>query len=152
MRAVASSIMDDSFSKNRARTLALREKGPSARKKVEVKKCILVVDDDQALRSLIQGLLEEEAYEVDTAIDGVDALERLDHQRNRYDVILLDLTMPRLNGLQFLQKVQEKDLTLLRSIIALSADEEALQQAACMEICNTLSKPFDLDVLLALVG
>jgi DNA-binding NtrC family response regulator len=123
----------------------------NARKKVEMRKRILVVDDDQALRSVIQELLEEEAHEVDTAIDGVDALDHLDHQRNVYDVILLDLTMPRLNGLQLLQKVQEQDPTLLRSIIALSADEKALQQAAYIGICNALKKPFDLEVLLALV-
>lgn len=60
--------------------------------------------------------------------------------------------MPRLNGLQFLQKIQEHDPTLLRSIITLSADEEALQQSTGMGIGNTLSKPFDPDVLLALVG
>src|ERR1700738_727737 len=104
-----------------------------------MRKRILVVDDDQALRSLIQELLEEEAYEVETAIDGLDALDHLDHQRNAYDVILLDGMMPRLNGLQFLQKVQEHEPTLLRSIIALSADEEALQQSACMGIGTTLS-------------
>ncbi|HET7640920.1 MAG TPA: response regulator, partial [Ktedonobacteraceae bacterium] len=87
----------------------------------ERRKRILVVNDDHELRSLIQALLEEEAYEVETAIDGVDAFEHLDHHWNAYDVILLDLTMPRLNGLQFLQKIQEHDPTLLRSIIALSA-------------------------------
>jgi len=91
-----------------------------------MRKRILVVDDDHEVRLCIQELLEEEAYEVETAIDGVDAFEHLDHQWNAYDVILLDLTMPRLNGLQFLQKIQEHDPTLLRSIIALSADEEAL--------------------------
>jgi CheY-like chemotaxis protein len=117
-----------------------------------MRKRIVVVDDDQALRSLIQELLEGEAYEVETAIDGLDALDHLDHQRNAYDVIVLDGMMPRLNGLQFLQKVQEHEPTLLRSIIALSADEETLQQSACMGIGTTLSKPFDPDVLLVLVG
>ena len=63
-------------------------------------------------------------------------------------MILLDLTMPYLNGLQFLQKVQEHDPTLFRSIIALSGDEEALQQAAYMGICSVQKKPFDLEVLL----
>ncbi|EFH85829.1 response regulator receiver protein [Ktedonobacter racemifer DSM 44963] len=133
------------------RDLAMREYGLYVRKAVGMRKRILVVDDDQVLRSLIQELLEEEAYEVDTAIDGVDALDRLDHQRNVYDVILLDLTMPRLNGLQFLQKVQAQDPTLLRSIIALSADKETLQQSACMGIGNTLKKPFDPEELLVLV-
>jgi CheY-like chemotaxis protein len=44
-----------------------------------MRKHILVDDDDQALRSLIQELLKEEAYEVDTAVDGVDALDQLYH-------------------------------------------------------------------------
>jgi CheY-like chemotaxis protein len=129
----------------------MREYGFSACKRVEMRKRILVVDDDRALRSLIQDLLEDESYEVDTAIDGVDALEQLDHPWNVYDVILLDLTMPRLNGLQFLQKVQAQGWPRLRSIIALSGDEEALQQAACIGIGNALKKPFDLEVLLALI-
>src|SRR5690242_4130703 len=118
--------MDDSFSENQRR-FAMREYRLNANKQVEMRKRILVVDDDKALRSLIQDLLEDESYEVDTAIDGLDALEQLDHQRNGYDVILLDLTMPRLNGLQFLQKVQSQGFPPLCSIIALSGDEEALQ-------------------------
>ncbi|EFH81706.1 response regulator [Ktedonobacter racemifer] len=113
-------------------------------------KRIVVVDDDQALR-LIQELLEDEAYAVDTAIDGLDALGQLDHQRNVYDMILLDLTMLRLNGLQFLHKVQEQDPALLHSIIAISVDEEALRQATGRGICGALKKPFDMEVLLALV-
>jgi CheY-like chemotaxis protein len=133
------------------RDLAMSENDSGGRKEVEMSKRIFVVDDNQVVRSLIQELLEEEAYEVDTAIDGGDALEQLNHQRNRYDVILLDLRMPRLGGLQALHKLQEQDSTLLRSIIALSGDEEALQQAACLGICDTLKKPFDLEALLALV-
>ena len=120
-------------------------------KEGEMRKRILVVDDDHELRSLMQELLEEEAYEVETAIDGLDAFDHLDYRRNVYDVILLDLMMPRLNGLQFLQKIQEHDPALLRAIIALSADEEALQQSAGMGIGTRLQKPFDPDVLLVLV-
>lgn len=116
-----------------------------------MKKRILVVDDDQTLRLVIQELLEDEAYEIDTAIDGLDALDQLDHQRNVYDVILLDLSMPRMDGLQVLQKIQQQGSSPLRSIIALSADEEALQQAVGSGIYNTLKKPFDLETLLALV-
>lgn len=130
----------------------MREYVLSARNQVEMRKRILVIDDDQALRSLFQEFLEDESYEVDTAIDGLDALEQLGHPWNVYDVILLDLTMPRLNGLQFLQKVQVQGFPCLCSIIALSGDEEALQQAACIGIGGTLKKPFDLEVLLALIG
>jgi DNA-binding NtrC family response regulator len=134
------------------RDLALRERGLSTRKQVEMRKRIFVVDDDQALRWLIQELLEDEGYEVETASNGTGAFDHLSHQYQRYDVILLDGTMLRLGGLQFLHKVQEQDASLLRSIIVLSTDEEALQQAVCLGIGATLKKPFELEALLALVG
>lgn len=143
--------MDTLFLENRKGDLAMSEHGSSSRKEVEVRKRIFIVDDDHVLRALIQELLEDEGYEVDTAVDGLEALEQLDRQRKVYDALLLDLMMPRLDGLQFLQKVQQRDLTPLRSIIALSGDEGALQQAASMGICNTLKKPFDLEVLLELI-
>ena len=111
---------------------------------------ILVVDDDRSMQWLLQELLEDEAYEVDLASDGLDALEKLDQQSGPYDVILLDLTMPRMDGLQFVQAMQQR-VEELPSIIALSGDEAALQQTARMGISNCLNKPFDLEVLLELV-
>jgi DNA-binding NtrC family response regulator len=121
------------------------------RKEEEMRKRILVIDDDRSVRWLLRELLEDEAYEVDLASDGLDALEKLDQQRSVYDVILLDLAMPRMHGLKFLQEMQQRALDVLPSIIALSGDEVALQEAARMGVGNCLNKPFDLDVLLALV-
>jgi DNA-binding NarL/FixJ family response regulator len=56
--------------------------------------------------------------------------------------------MPRLDGLQFLQKVQRHDSALLHSIIAFSGDDDAIHQAMHLGIRNILKKPFDLEVLL----
>ncbi|MBV9229387.1 MAG: response regulator [Chloroflexi bacterium] len=111
---------------------------------------ILVVDDDRSMQWFLQELLEDEAYEVDLASDGLDALEKLDQQSDPYDVILLDLTMPRMDGLQFVQAMKPR-VEVLPSIIALSGDETALQEVARMGISNCLDKPFDLEVLLELV-
>lgn len=61
------------------------------------------------------------------------------------------MTMPRMGGLQLLQAMQRQDLVGLSAIIALSSDVVALQQAIAMGICHALSKPFDLEALLALV-
>jgi CheY-like chemotaxis protein len=71
---------------------------------MEMRKRILVVDDDHELRSLIQELLEEESYKVETAIDGVDAFEHLDHQWNAYDVKLCRTFAPQ----NFWLKVRRK--------------------------------------------
>jgi PleD family two-component response regulator len=61
---------------------------------------ILVVDDDGHMRSLLQVVLENEGYIVDTASDGLIALDKLMHQQAMPAVILLDLHMPRMSGLQ----------------------------------------------------
>lgn len=64
---------------------------------------ILVVDDDAAIRDSLRVLLTEEGYGVETAVDGQDALERLDAMEPPC-LILLDLKMPRMDGWQFLAR------------------------------------------------
>ncbi len=117
-----------------------------------MKKRILVVDDDRDMLALLQDLLESEAYEVDTAHDGLLALEKLVHRRERYEVILLDLTMPRMNGLQLIQVLRQQEEACLRNIIVVSGNQDAMQQATWLGIRFYLAKPFDLETLLDLVS
>ncbi len=117
-----------------------------------MKKRILVVDDDRDMQALLQDLLESEAYEVDTAHDGLLALEKLVHRRERYEVILLDLTMPRMNGLQLIQVLRQQEEACLRNIIVVSGNQDAMQQATWLGIRFYLAKPFDLETLLDLVS
>ena len=117
-----------------------------------MKKRILVVDDDRDMLALLQDLLESEAYEVDTAHDGLIALEKLVHRRERYEVILLDLTMPRMNGLQLIQVLRQQEEACLRNIIVVSGNQDAMQQATWLGIRFYLAKPFDLETLLDLVS
>jgi CheY-like chemotaxis protein len=112
---------------------------------------ILVVDDDHNIRSMLQAFLEDEAYEVDTASDGLVAWEKLAHQREGYEAILLDLSMPRLGGLQLIRALQSQGERFWLPIIALSGDQGALQQAAEMGIHRALVKPFDLEAVLDLI-
>ena len=114
-------------------------------------KRILVVDDDQQMQSLLQDILEEEAYEVDIASDGSLALEHLALQPD-YQVILLDLCMPRMNGLQLLQALQRCPEASLPPIIVYSGDRNAIRQAVGMGISCILTKPFDLERLLMRVS
>ena len=67
---------------------------------------ILVVDDEEiVVRSCLRILGEETDYEVDSVQDGMDALRRIDE--NPYDVLILDIMMPRMDGLEVLQRVKE---------------------------------------------
>jgi CheY-like chemotaxis protein len=66
---------------------------------------ILVIDDDQTFRELITSGVDKDQYEVTTAGDGVQGLEQLD--KSKPDLILLDIMMPRMNGVEFLEKMKE---------------------------------------------
>ena len=67
---------------------------------------ILVVDDEPSMRRYLRTMLEIDSYQVETAESGSDALERLQHEPAP-DVVLLDLLMPELDGLQTLEKLRQ---------------------------------------------
>jgi CheY-like chemotaxis protein len=115
-------------------------------------KHILVVDDDIQMRSILQVVLEGEEYVVDTASDGLIALDKIMHQQAMPEVILMDLNMPRLNGLQLIEALRQREEVWLDSIIVISADREGLKQAHTLGIRRCLAKPFDLEMLLELVS
>jgi CheY-like chemotaxis protein len=115
-------------------------------------KHILVVDDDIQMRSILQVVLEGEEYVVDTASDGLIALDKIMHQQAMPEVILMDLNMPRLNGLQLIEVLRQREEVWLDSIIVISADREGLKQACTLGIRRCLAKPFDLEMLLELVS
>ena len=115
-------------------------------------KYILVVDDDAQMRSMLQQVLESEAYIVDTASDGRIALDKILHQPEMPDVILLDMTMPGMNGLQLIEALRQRKEACVEAIIAYSGSWDALEQARGLGIGRCLAKPFDLETLLELVS
>lgn len=104
-------------------------------------KKVLVVDDDQFLRELYEEVLKGEGYLVETAVDGDDGLSKL--QRGGYDLILLDLMMPKRDGLGVLtaltqQPPQEKNGPLL--LLTNLGYERVLQQALTIGASAFLNK------------
>jgi len=67
---------------------------------------ILVVEDDQFLRELYDELLKEEGYEIDLAPDGEEGLAKF--QKGGYDLVLLDIMLPKIDGLEILRRVKNK--------------------------------------------
>ena len=65
-----------------------------------MKKHILIVDDEQTIRELCKELLEEEGYEVTLAVDGQDALDKMDYEI--FDLFLIDMAMPRIGRKKFM--------------------------------------------------
>ncbi len=110
---------------------------------------ILVVDDDMLNRILLSTNLEEQGYNVATAEDGQQALDILAQQS--FDVVLLDLVMPELDGYQVLQTMKADSSLREIPVIIISALDEMESILRCIEMGATdyLPKPFDAGLLRA---
>lgn len=109
---------------------------------------LLIVEDDREIAQLIKTALEKEGYEVDHAEDGVIAWEKINHIH--YDLILLDLMLPRMDGWEVLRRIrQEKNLPVL----ILSARTEETDQILGLGLGadDFITKPFRVGELIARV-
>jgi CheY-like chemotaxis protein len=111
---------------------------------------ILVVEDDPAIRRLVKMVLVREGYPVDVASDGVEAVLKLG--LTDYDVIILDLMMPNLDGFSFMSTLAEHDPDRLRNVIVTSAASPAvIRERMRGQPFDVLPKPFDIRKLSELV-
>jgi CheY-like chemotaxis protein len=111
---------------------------------------ILIVEDDSALREALAQVLSDEGYELFSARDGLEAVNCL-KKGNRPDVILLDLSMPVVNGWEF-RMFQKRDPELARiPVVLITAGGYSREEVAWLEPAALIPKPVDLDVLLAVV-
>ncbi len=110
---------------------------------------ILVVDDDLLNRMVLSTTLQEEGYAVEMAEDGKQALEMLAAQP--FDVVLLDLIMPEMDGYQVLAQIKEHPTWRNIPVIVISSLEEMESILRCIEMGATdyLPKPFDAALLRA---
>jgi CheY-like chemotaxis protein len=108
---------------------------------------LLVVDDHADTREMLQDCLEEFGYSVDIAADGAEALERV--RGGRYDLVISDLNMPRLDGLALLAAIRGE--TAGPDILMLSADGQVTRAVEAMRrgASNYLVKPVEIDELVA---
>lgn len=110
---------------------------------------ILVVDDDEFVRVLMQEILGQCGYEVETAEDGLVAWGLIDAEPSRYDLILLDKQMPRLDGISLLRKLRADSRFTDLPVIMLTADTspDDVSQGLAEGAHYYLTKPSTEDVL-----
>ena len=112
---------------------------------------IIVVEDEGDIREDVADLLREEGYEVVTAANGSEALTRL-RESGQACVILLDLMMPVMDGVEFREE-QLRDPRLAKvPVIVVSGAANARQKAADLKAADFLVKPFKMNALLEAVG
>ncbi|MEU4119009.1 response regulator transcription factor [Kitasatospora sp. NPDC028055] len=110
---------------------------------------LLVVDDEPALRDALESSLAFEGYEVATATDGYEALESV--ERDKPDLVLLDIMMPRMDGLTAVRRMRSRGDTV--PVLMLTARDAVGDRVTGLDVGadDYLAKPFELDELLARV-
>jgi DNA-binding response OmpR family regulator len=111
-----------------------------------IRKTVLVVDDDPDLQQLLRLMLEEEGYRVEIANNGAEAQRWLEQREP--DLIVLDLMMPEVNGIQFATRLRETQLGQRVPILVLSAASQVLYKAGWIDADGCLPKPFGVSALL----
>src|SRR5215212_1003223 len=109
---------------------------------------VLVVDDDDAIRIMVERVLKREQFEVDGARDGHEAIEKL--TLNDYGTVLLDLMMPRVDGHGVLQYLDNEHKAPRPWVIVMTANlQSASATAHAKPVFRVLSKPFDIGHLIS---
>jgi DNA-binding response OmpR family regulator len=112
-----------------------------------VRMTALVVDDDVCVRAILVELLIEVGFEVSQASNGFSGLLRAAEMRPQ--LILLDLTLPEVSGLEVLRELREKQGMRETAIVIVTANPDQLSEAQMAEIDAVVRKPFDVVELLA---
>ena len=107
---------------------------------------ILVVDDDRAMCQLLIDLLREDGYEADVAYDGESALEKC--RTTRFDLAITDLMMPRMRGIELVQRLREIDASALVLLITAFGTIENAVEAMRAGAFHYVTKPFHNDEIL----
>jgi two-component system response regulator HydG len=112
---------------------------------------ILVADNDRDLCANLKEVLSDRGYRVNVAYDGNMALEEA--TKNNFDVVLLDIVLPMLNGLETYLAIREFRPDVVAIVITGYRQEmsELVQQALQENVCTCLEKPIDIDKLLSLL-
>ena len=116
----------------------------------ESKGSILVVDDEERQREILQAILKDEGYSVMTAVSAEHALRLM--KSCRFDLVLTDLKMPGLSGIKLLEEINAADPTISVVLITAHGSIESAVEATKKGIYKYLTKPIDRAELLGVVG
>ena len=110
---------------------------------------ILIIDDERGIRSTLKEILEYENYTVDEAVDGENGLELL--SKNKYDVVLCDIKMPKIDGMEVLDRARESNPDVPFIMISAHGTIDTAVEATKKGAYDFLVKPPDLNRLLVSV-
>ena len=107
---------------------------------------ILVIDDERSIRNTLKDILEYEDYKIDLAKDGLEGLDLL--KKNKYDIVLCDIKMPQMDGIEVLKKINEFKIDATVIMISGHGDVHTAVEAMKIGAFDFIEKPLDLNSLL----
>ncbi len=107
---------------------------------------ILIIDDEASIRTALREILEYEKYEVDEAVDGKDGINKL--AQKKYDIALCDIKMPKMDGIEVLEKAQEINPNVQFIMVSAHGSIETAVEAVKKGAYDFIQKPPDLNRLL----
>ncbi|MBI2609379.1 MAG: sigma-54-dependent Fis family transcriptional regulator [Deltaproteobacteria bacterium] len=110
---------------------------------------ILVVDDEQSIRELLEIMLKREKYDVVTAENGKKALKKL--EKESFDIVITDIQMPELSGIELLEKTKNMNEDIVVMMITAYGSTESAVHAMKLGAYDYITKPFKVDELKIIV-
>lgn len=102
----------------------------------------LIVEDDPAIRRLVEKLLRRREVDIDVAADGLTAIEKL--RSTHYSVLVLDLMIPEMNGFEIIDFLRQEKLSVPVAVVS-AVSQQALTKLDLDIVRLVISKPFDVD-------
>jgi two-component system nitrogen regulation response regulator NtrX len=110
---------------------------------------ILIIDDEKSIRRALREILEYEKYEIDEAEDGPSGLEKI--RANSYDLVFCDIKMPKMDGIELLEKVQSEEIDSPMVMISGHGNIETAVESIKKGAYDFIQKPLDLNRILVTV-
>lgn len=145
LRALAGEVVDALLAHRR---LLPPRSAPSAKPR----RTVLIVDDEESVRTLVRVLIERRDIETIVAADGRDALAKLRGHAGEIGAILTDIHMPEMNGLEFIRTLRANGCSLPVVVMCGRVDDALLGQLAEQKVACVLQKPFSMAELEAVIA
>jgi DNA-binding NtrC family response regulator len=139
-------MVKNAMKSNRMVRLGIEKKGPDV---VFSRQRVLVADDNEDIRNVVSSALFEKGYAVTAVSDGSQAFEKI--LINDFDLVILDINMPRMGGIETVKAVRGHDACCYILLISGEAEKEEIQQALDNGADKFLAKPFSIAELLKIV-
>jgi DNA-binding NtrC family response regulator len=110
---------------------------------------ILIIDDEKSIRRTLREILEYEKYQVDEAADGIEAIAMI--EKEKYDIVLCDIKMPKMDGLEVLEKIMQTSSDTPVVMISGHGNIETAVEAVKKGAFDFIAKPLDLNRLLVTI-